>query len=97
MIDPDYQFAHTNDLDSIRVYKYFVIYFKDDFLDESAERLHVIKQITEIKNLIKKESTQSNTLCIYIAKNVSINYKSINIYIGKIKGVTRFLLKREIE
>jgi hypothetical protein len=97
VIDPDNQFAHTNDLDSIIVYKYFTVYFKDDFLNESVERLHVFNHITGIKNIIKEESTQSNTLCVYINKSFSINHKVINIHIGKMRGVTRFLLKREIE
>jgi hypothetical protein len=96
LIDPENRFAHTNDLDSIRVVNYITIYFKDDFLNESPERIFVMQQIIRIKKEIEKH-TQYNTLCVYINKNFSINHKVINIHIGKMKGVTRFLLKREIE
>ena len=54
VIDPDNQFAHTNKLQSIQVYKYFTVYFKDDFLNESVERLHVMQQIIRYVYILAK-------------------------------------------
>lgn len=92
VIDPEHQFAHTKDLDSIIVHKSFRIFFKDDFLNDPLERIKFLSSLSYVKNIIKEDDeAQNNTLCLCIDKNVTI------IYIGKMKGITRFLLKREIE
>lgn len=91
VVDPEHRFAHTKDLDSIIVHKSFRIFFKDDFLNDPVERVTIISSLGYIKNIIEEDEVQNNTLCVHINKNVII------VHIGKMKGITRFLLKREIE
>ena len=54
MIDPDHQFAHTKDLESIIVHNSFRIFFKDDFLNDPDERIALLS-LSYIKTIIQEE------------------------------------------
>jgi hypothetical protein len=93
VIDPFNQFTHTTKLDSMTsIYRGFSIFFTHNVLEDSVQRIRFMCQLAHVKKEIEKE-VDCNMLCARII----LNHSAIQICVGKMKHVTHFLLKREIE